>query len=98
MKALLTPDETTQDGHHPGEIVARDGEGEEGARGGFVDEAQKAQDDGDQDDEADHSHGLVADALAHVPEEVREGEGAVAGEGPALAGGCHYLYIIILIM
>ena len=82
----MTPDETAEDGCAPGKVVPRDGEGEQCSGSGWGDEAEKTENGGEQYTSPDRAEGNVAEALGDGTEERREGERAIAGEGPGLAG------------
>lgn len=88
LEPVHAPDQPAHDGNPPCHVVAGDEEREQRLGGDRVDQTQQAEDDR-HDYQADNRvHGLVADALADVPEEVGEGEGAVARECPDLTRGC----------
>lgn len=84
---MLAPDQTARDWDSPCDVVTGDEQREQRVGGDGVDQAQKAEDDGDDDQSDDGVHGLVADAMAHVAPDFGEGQGTVAGEGPDLTGG-----------
>lgn len=70
LPLFLSPHQPTEDGHAPGEVVARHGQREQRVRCRVVDQAQQAQDHRQDDHAPDHPHRLVADALADVSQEV----------------------------
>lgn len=94
---ILAPDKSCKDGHHPGQIITGDSQGEESIRCGIIDEAEKSKDDSEYDDTPDHADRLVPDAFADMAKEAGEGEGAVAREGPALARCSDYLLLMLIL-
>ena len=87
LEAFHAPDQPAHNGNPPCHVVAGDEEREQRLGGDRVDQTQQAEDDRHDYQADDRVHGLVADALADVPEEVGEGEGAVARKGPDLTRG-----------
>lgn len=90
---LLAPDHAAENRGAPGDVVARDEQGEQRVGGDRVDQAEQAGNDAHGDEPDDCADGLVPDAFADMAEVAREGEGAVTGERPCLPGGSNDLLI-----
>lgn len=90
---LVSPHETTENGHAPGEIGASHSEREQGIGGGGIDECQQSDDDGHKGRAPDGPHRLVADAFTDMAKEAGKWKSAVASKGPSLARGSDDLTI-----
>ena len=87
LELRLSPYYPRQDGNQPSQIISRNSKREQRLSSRWRDEREQAEHGGEEDATPDSAERDVAEFLGDGAEEAGEGEGAVAREGPGLAGG-----------